>query len=418
MRALLALCVVAVLLAGCKIGGVKPDEASASKETTSAGPSKAETGKAVKQVERLIAEGKLDEASTALDNLRQSAPTDPGVRKASTDLAAKLAQRADVRTTEGKLDEARADAQKARALDPANPQVKSSSVRLSQFYADRAARLLDGQKLSDAEVQVTHALDLDQDNITAKRVGKRIAQAYAIRAANQLDEGKQAEASAGLESALKLDAQNELANLLYRSIVDDPVQELGTKHFEYKVKPGDTLSRISEQFLKEQYRFFLLARYNGISVPRSLKVGQVIKVPGTKPKEPPQATPPPPPLPPTPKEPGPVAPDASARATAVYADCKSEAKAGNKERAYALCREASRLNPKDKQIQQDTERLRQDVLQSLDRKAREAYRRQDLDGCIASWDRYLELAPGAESAKIERDRCERLKGAIEMVGTR
>jgi len=290
--------------------------------------------------------------------------------------------------------------------------VKSSSTRWSQFFAERAIRLMDAQKLGEAESQVKAALDLDPENATAKKIGKRVAQAYAIRAANFLNEGKEAEARASLDSALKLDPQNELATMLHHSVVDDPVKELGTKSFAYTVKTGDTLSRISEQFLKEQYRFYLLARYNGIAVPRSLKVGQSIKVPGTKPPPQPiegksRITEPRPQPPQTPVE-----PEASGKAASAYEDCKREWKSGDKGHAYSLCREANRLDPKNVQIQKDTEKLHDELAQSLDRKAREAYRRQDLEGCISLWDKYLELVPANESARIERERCVRLRDAM------
>jgi len=409
---------VAAMLTGCGALGSK-DKRPTPQEPSPVGQAGANVADALKRVNQLMADGKLDDASVELKKAREAAPGDDRVKKTSADLATKLAQRADVLTYEGKLDLAFADLRAARELDPGNPQVKSSSVRLSQIFADRAARLLDGQKLGDAEGQAKNALELDPDNVTAKRIGKRVAQAYSLRAANQLDEGKEAEARVGLDSALKLDPANELANMLHRSIVDDPVKELGSKSFPYTVKSGDTLSRISEQFMKEQYRFYLLARYNGISVPRSLKVGQTIKVPGTKP--PPaaevrireKATPPPPPI-----QPSQVEPDASRSAASAYEECKREWKIGDKERAYALCREASRVNPRDDKIRQDTEQLRQELIQSYDRKAREAYRRQDLDGCITLWDKSLELAPGNESAKNERERCVRLKREIENVGAR
>lgn len=381
-------------------------------------PSKA-LDEALRAYEQAMKDGNLDLALDELRKARGLAPADDRVKKASADLATRLSQRSDLSTSEGKLEAALADMRAARDLDPENSQVKSSTTRWSQFFADRANRLMDAQKLGEAESQVKAALDLDPENVTAKKTGKRVAQAYAIRAANFLNEGKEAEARASLDSALKLDSQNELATMLHHSVVDDPVKELGTKSFAYTVKTGDTLSRISEQFLKEQYRFYLLARYNGIAVPRSLKVGQSIKVPGTKP--PPQpiesksriAEPRPQPIPTTP-----VGPDASGNAASAYEDCKREWKSGDKGRAYSLCREANRLDPKNAQIQKDTERLHDELAQSLDRKAREAYRRQDLEGCISLWDKYLELVPGNESAKIERDRCERLKREIEGVGAK
>ena len=204
---------------------------------------------------------------------------------------------------------------------------------------------------------------------------KRQAQGAALQAATLLDEGKEAEARANLDRALKLDPKNELAKTLLNSITADPEQELGAKFFRYTVKSRDTLSKIAEQYLKDQYKFYLLARYNGIAVPRALQAQQVIKVPGTKPLPPP---PPPPPSPsritqPTQPSTGPTRADESARL---------------------------------------------EQIQAYDRKARECYRRQDLDCCISSWDKVLQLDPGNEPAERERDRCVRLRDTINSVTTR
>jgi tetratricopeptide (TPR) repeat protein len=248
---------------------------------------------------------------------------------------------------------------------------------------------------------------------------KRQAQGAALQAATLLDEGKEAEARANLDRALKLDPKNELANTLLGSITADPGQELGTKFFRYTIKPGDTLSRIAEQYLKEQYKFYLLARYNGIAVPRNLRSGQAIKVPGTKPLPEARVEPA--------KEKGPGKgkpedrikfPVDDARARTAYEECKRLMKAGDNDRAYERCREAANLSPKEAQYQSDTDHLRADLIQTYDRKARESYRRQDLDACIRSWDRVLQLDPANEPAERERDRCVRLRDTINSVSTR
>ena len=130
---------------------------------------------------------------------------------------------------------------------------------------------------------MTSALELDPENVTANRLAKKIAQDYALRAANLLGEGKELEARGNLDPARKLDPKNELAKTLADTITADPEHEFGAKSFRYTVKTGETLSKIAEQYLNDQYKFYLLARYNGITVPRNLHAGQVIKVPGTRP---------------------------------------------------------------------------------------------------------------------------------------
>ena len=46
------------------------------------------------------------------------------------------------------------------------------------------------------------------------------------------------------------------------------------------------------------------------------------------------------------------------------------------------------------------------------RAARAALARQDLDGSIRAWDRVLEISPGNETARLERQKVLRLKDAL------
>jgi tetratricopeptide (TPR) repeat protein len=255
---------------------------------------------------------------------------------------------------------------KALEVDQANSRAKSVARQLAQALADRAGKWRNERKLSDAQGAVLNALELDPGNAAANGLAKRIAQDYALLAANLLDEGKEAEARASLDAARRLDTKNELANTLYGSLTVDPEQEFGTKFFRYTVKPGDKLSRIAEVYLKDQYKFYLLARYNSIAVPRGLKAGQIIKVPGTKPPQ----SPPPPPPPPPPRPP-----------------------------------EGQQLCPAPAN--------RAEWIQRYDRQARDCYRRQELDCCITAWDKVLQLDPANETAERERDRCVRLREILE-----
>jgi hypothetical protein len=239
-----------------------------------------------------------------------------------------------------------------------------------------------------------------------------MAQDYALRAANLLDEGKEAEARTNIDAARKLDPKNELANTLLSTLTVDPEKELGTKYFRYTVKSRDTLSKISEQYLKDQYKFYLLARYNGITVPRALQAQQVIKVPGNQT----QAAAAPLPSVPKPKpQPAEKLPPDEGRAKAAYDECK-RLEGSDVERAYERCREAARLSPP--QYQAEADRVRAELIQVDDRKAREAYRRQDLDECIKWWDKVKQLDPTNEPAERERDRCVRLRDTINTVGTK
>ncbi len=194
------------------------------------------------------------------------------------------------------------------------------------------------------------------------------------------------------------------------TITDDP-SKLGTKSFPYKVQPGDKLSKISELYLKDQYKFYLLARYNNISVPRSLKAGQVIKIPGTPPVLPLTSAPAPtrdhpPPKPPLPSD--------STRSTQ-YQEGVQLLATGEKDRAYDLFLVAWKSDAGNQQARAQVESLRPELVQLHDRRAREAFRKQDLDTSIKEWDRVLQLDPGNETARLERQRSIELKKHFEEV---
>jgi len=422
MRYILAAFVLSAILVGCGAPSSKPTSSgsapAAAKTPASPADSSKRIDELVAQVDSLSNQTKLDEASDQLKAAQQLSPDDPRVKKAATQLSAAYAQRAEMLAGQGKLNEAQADLRTALQLDKDNAKAKSTAKRLAQTFADRAVKLRDDGKVGEAQTAVASALELDPENVTANRLAKRMAQDYALRAANLLDEGKEAEARTNIDAARKLDPKNELANTLLSTLTVDPEKELGTKYFRYTVKSRDTLSKISEQYLKDQYKFYLLARYNGITVPRSLQAQQVIKVPGNKPLD---ST--------TQietirktadngggaKPPKPVPPGDEGRGKAANDECK-RLETSELERAYERCREAARLNPS--QYQADADRVRVELIQLDDRKAREAYRRQDLDECIKWWDKVKQLDPTNEPAERERDRCVRLRDTINTVGTK
>ena len=237
---------------------------------------------------------------------------------------------------------------------------------------------------------------------------KAQAQELALHAVTLLDEGREAEAKAELVKALSLDHNNVLADSLMNQITADPTGMLGAKSFRYTARPGDTLSKIAEVFLKDQYKFYILARYNNIAVPRSLRAGQVIRVPGTEPSA--HA------VPLTAIEKGEsVGSGKSAQAEHLYQDGQQAVRDGDKDKAYDLFMQALRLEPKDQRPRAAAEQLKPELIALHDRKAREAFRRQDLDTTIKEWDRVLELDPNNETARLERQRAEELKKHLEGV---
>src|SRR5262249_51704323 len=174
----------------------------------------------------------------------------------------------------------------------------------------------------------------------------------------------ESEARAELQKAQTVDHDNALAkNLMSQITAADPVAVLGTTSFKYTVRPGDTLSKIADVYLKDQYKFYILARYNNINTPRSLGAGQVIRIPGT-------ASAPPPPQPPPPVE-----QPRSGIAERLYQEGLQAMREGDKDRAYDLFMQASKADPKDQRPRSAADQLRQELVAMHERKAREAFRK-------------------------------------------
>ena len=53
------------------------------------------------------------------------------------------------------------------------------------------------------------------------------------------------------------------------------------------------------------------------------------------------------------------------------------------------------------------------LIRSYDREGTQAFQRQNLDLAIAKWDRILELDPGNQKAKLERERAVDLKKRMD-----
>lgn len=121
----------------------------------------------------------------------------------------------------------------------------------------------------------------------------------------QLDQGKEEAAAAELQRVLVSHPQNKVALSLQRQMREDPQQLYGRESFAYRVLSGDTLATIAQRQMNDRDQFYGLARYNGITEPRRLEVGRVIRIPGRAPVPAPSV--PSPPAPPAPA-PAPVPP--------------------------------------------------------------------------------------------------------------
>ena len=212
------------------------------------------------------------------------------------------------------------------------------------------------------------------------------SQRQATSAIDMLEAGHEDQATAELQRALQNDPNNKLAQLLLRQIQVDPVATLGREHFQYKVQPGESISKIAQRFLGDVHQFYILARYNDLKVPKQLQSGQVIKVPGKAPPAAAVAPPAPAPAKPvaTPATPAPVV-----APVAVPAPVVDPAKVAERERLTKVT--------------------------AGTKAARAAYARQDLVAAIRHWDGVLELDPANNNAKIERQRAVDLKAKLDRL---
>ena len=259
------------------------------------------------------------------------------------------------------------------------------------------------------------------------------AQKLAMMAVEMLEGGKEDEAKAELQQALSTDPNNRLAQNLMRQITGDPIATLGRDSFQYTVRSTDTLSRIAGRFLNDIYAFYILARYNDIKVPRQVSAGQVLRIPGKAPPPgadrdpparpspppppPPVAAPnPPPPPPPASPPPPPAPPVAAEPSPGVKAMRSAEAaeRAGDLDRALVEYNRAAGLDQAGAAGKAGD--VRRKLAQRHTQTARAAMAKQDLDASIRSWDRVLELEPGNDTAKLERQRAVALKEKLKGLG--
>lgn len=85
-----------------------------------------------------------------------------------------------------------------------------------------------------------------------------------------------------LKSMQKRDPTNVQLQTLKMSLEANPTSILGTKSFAYTVKSGDRMTALSNRFLGDPLKFFLLARFNGLK-DAQVTPGQIIQIPGNAP---------------------------------------------------------------------------------------------------------------------------------------
>ncbi len=136
-----------------------------------------------------------------------------------------------------------------------------------------------------AETESTAAPEPPPPPKIATPAEQQEAQRVALKVADLLEAGKVEEAHVEIERALEIDPANKLAQSFLMQLTSDPVAALGETSFPYTVKSGESLSKIAGRYMGDIFQFYILARYNGIAVPRLVPAGQTIRIPGEKPVE-------------------------------------------------------------------------------------------------------------------------------------
>jgi hypothetical protein len=195
-----------------------------------------------------------------------------------------------------------------------------------------------------------------------------------------LQAGDEATARTMLEQAQKHDPAYELPKRLLQQITGDPQRDYGAASFPYRVERGDTLATIAQRFLNDKYLFYALAKYNDIKVPRSLQVGQTLRIWGKAPRMAPAKVPPP--------------------------DLAETGKAEHKRDAPPVAVEPAKAKS-DLAKNDDATRLaaadaRREQAVTLHREATAELSRQNLCRAIALWDRVVELDPEQKLAHVKR----------------
>ena len=253
----------------------------------------------------------------------------------------------------------------------------------------------------------------------------QIPKAFAS-AVTSLELGHEDQAKVELQRILLGDPNNAKAKRLLAGITGDPVAMLGRESFPYTVRANDSMSSIAGRFLGDIYSFYVLARYNGIAVPRQLAEGQTLRIPG---KAPPPGALAPPPAPPkaeapapapaaskpdavTAPPPAPAPPAVSAGTHAMQSGQAAEAR-GDLDGAFAAYQQAAAVNEPGAAAKADGVRKR--LVQRNSLNARTAFAKQDLDGAIRGWDSVLAVDPDNETAKLERQRALTLKAKVDSL---
>jgi tetratricopeptide (TPR) repeat protein len=128
-----------------------------------------------------------------------------------------------------------------------------------------------GNPFSPQKNEVTHTA---QEGLTTKQ--------RFIKALEYLENGRHERATAELNAYLKGSPGSARANRLLAQITTPSEEYFPTESFDIKLKSGESLSTLAKKYLGSALKFYALAKYNNISNPSRVNIGQNIKVPSTQ----------------------------------------------------------------------------------------------------------------------------------------
>jgi len=135
---------------------------------------------------------------------------------------------------------------------------------------------------TDAEVVDNEEDEAKDAEVVEIRETYKSAKGYWQAAIRYLQTGNEDDARWALDEALLINPKSRVAKELLFQLDADAINAFGADYFEYKVQYGDSLSKLAKLYLNDALKFYLLAKYNDISNPGRLVVGQVINIPGDK----------------------------------------------------------------------------------------------------------------------------------------
>ncbi len=107
-------------------------------------------------------------------------------------------------------------------------------------------------------------------------VQQRFRQALAL-----LEAGNPGQAKAELQAYVDERPNSKIARDLLNQI-ELAADYFPTESFPVELESGESLSTLSKKYLGGVYKFYALARYNNIDVPKNIRIGQTIRIPMTE----------------------------------------------------------------------------------------------------------------------------------------